>query len=90
LPTYVYNILDKTGKPTGKQFEWMQSIKSEALTSHPETGESCSRAIVSMSIKHTGPAWNWCEDTKRYINKMKPKYIRGPDGKRLNYPKGGV
>lgn len=47
MPTYVYEILDKKGKPTGRTFEIIQSIKADALTKHPETGEPVRRAIVA-------------------------------------------
>lgn len=91
MPTYVYNILDKKGNLTGKQFEITQSIKADALTKHPETGEPCSRAIVEFSAMHSGPAWNWCESTRRYINDCKPKTIRDDKaGVRMKFPKGGV
>jgi predicted nucleic acid-binding Zn ribbon protein len=91
MPTYLYEILDKKNEPTGKTFEWVQSMKDEAFTKHPETGEPCKRAIVLPMVRHNGPAWEWCEDTRRYINTMKPKYIRDDKtGIRKRYPKGGV
>jgi len=86
----VYEILDKNGEPTGECFEIIQLMKDPPLDKHPESGESCRRAVACPNIKHTGPAWNWCESSRRYVNQMKPKYIRGPDGKRHRYPKGGV
>ena len=39
MPTYVYEILDKKGTPTGETFEVIQSMKEDALTKHPETGK---------------------------------------------------
>lgn len=50
MPTYVYDILDKKGKPTGRSVEIVQSIKAEALTEHPETGEPVRRAIVAPTL----------------------------------------
>jgi hypothetical protein len=50
MPTYVYEILTKDGKPTGKHFEVVQSIKAEALTKHPETGAPVRRAIVAPNL----------------------------------------
>jgi predicted nucleic acid-binding Zn ribbon protein len=50
VPTYVYDILDKNGKPTGKTFETIQSIKAPALRKHPETGEPVRRAIVAPNL----------------------------------------
>src|SRR6185503_11466302 len=56
MPTYVYEILDKKGKPTGKTFEIVQSMKEDALTEHPKTGEPVRRAIVAPNI-----AGNWSD-----------------------------
>jgi len=50
LPTYVYDILDKRGEPTGKTVEVVQSIKAAPLTKHPETGEPVRRAIVAPNL----------------------------------------
>src|SRR3954471_3307562 len=50
MPTYVYEILDSSGKPTGKTFEAIQSIKAEPLTKHPETGQAVRRAIVAPTL----------------------------------------
>lgn len=91
MPTYEYEILDAKGEPTGERFEHVQSIKSKALTKQPETGLSCRRAIVIPMVRHSGPAWDWCESTRRYINKMKPKTIRDDRaGIKMPYPKGGI
>lgn len=51
MPTYVYEIVkpDGSAKP-GSRFEVEQSIKAEALKSHPETGEPVRRVIQSVSI----------------------------------------
>jgi predicted nucleic acid-binding Zn ribbon protein len=50
VPTYVYEILDKSGEPTGRVFETVHSIKSPALKKHPETGEPLRRAIVAPNL----------------------------------------
>jgi predicted nucleic acid-binding Zn ribbon protein len=50
MPTYVYEILDKSGKPTGETFEIVQSMKEDALTKQPETGKPVRRAIVAPAI----------------------------------------
>jgi predicted nucleic acid-binding Zn ribbon protein len=50
MPTYVYEILDKKGQPTGKTFEIVQSMKEDALEKHPETGAPVRRAIVAPQI----------------------------------------
>ncbi len=43
MPTYVYEILDKHGNPTGRTFEHVQPMKDDALSKHPETGEPVRR-----------------------------------------------
>jgi predicted nucleic acid-binding Zn ribbon protein len=50
MPTYVYEILDKKGQPTGETFEVVQSMKEDALTAQPGTGKACRRAIVAPNI----------------------------------------
>ena len=50
MPTYVYEVLDKKGKPTGETFEIFQSMKDEALTKHPLTRQKVRRAIVAPAI----------------------------------------
>lgn len=50
MPTYVYEILDAKGQPTGKTFEIIQSIKAAALTRHPDTGKPVRRAIVAPTL----------------------------------------
>ena len=32
MPTYLYEVLDKKGDPTGRTFEVIQSMKEDALT----------------------------------------------------------
>jgi predicted nucleic acid-binding Zn ribbon protein len=56
MPTYVYEILDKKGTPTGETFEVIQSMKEDALTKQPETGKPVRRAIVAPNI-----AGNWSD-----------------------------
>lgn len=50
MPTYVYEILDKKGEPTGRTFEVVQSMRDKALTKHPETGAPVRRAILPPII----------------------------------------
>lgn len=50
MPTYLYEVLDRKGKPTGETFEIVQSIKADSLTKHPETGAPVRRAIVAPAI----------------------------------------
>lgn len=50
MPTYVYEILDDKGQPTGEVFEVVQSIKDAPLKKHPETGRPVRRAIVAPTL----------------------------------------
>ena len=50
MPTYVYEILDKKGKPTGETFEHVQSMKEAALIKQPGTGLPVRRAIVMPTL----------------------------------------
>ncbi len=50
MPTYVYEILDKLGEPTGETFEIVQSMKEDALAKQPQTGKPCRRAILAPAI----------------------------------------
>ncbi len=50
MPTYVYEVLGKDGKPTGETFEVVQSMKEDALAKQPQTGKPCRRAIVAPNI----------------------------------------
>ncbi len=50
MPTYVYEILDKKGKPTGETFEIVQLMKEDALTKQPVSGKPCRRAIVAPAV----------------------------------------
>jgi predicted nucleic acid-binding Zn ribbon protein len=58
MPIYDYELLDDAGKPTGKTFEFFQSMKDKPLTRHPDTKQPCRRAIVAPAI-----AGKW-SDTK--------------------------
>ena len=50
MPTYVYEILTKKGEPTGEYFEVVQSMKDDAFTHHPETGEPVRRVPQAPNI----------------------------------------
>lgn len=50
MPTYVYELLDAKGKPTGETFEVVQSMKEPTLTRQPGTNRPCRRAIVAPNI----------------------------------------
>lgn len=54
MPIYEYVIINKDGSE-GERFEVMQSMKDDALKTHPETGEPVKRVIAapSLSLKHS-------------------------------------
>lgn len=49
MPTYVYEVLDKKGKPTGETFEIVQPMKDDALTKDSK-GRPVRRAIVAPAV----------------------------------------
>ncbi len=49
MPTYVYRNLK-----TGQTFELKQSMRDEALTQHPETGEPIKRLVSAPAIAFKG------------------------------------
>ena len=53
MPVYVYRVT--SGKLEGEHFEVVQSMKDEALASHPETGDPVERVIQPPMIggKHS-------------------------------------
>jgi len=66
-------------------------MNAKDLVKHPDTDQKCKRIFVGSNVAHSGPAWDWCEATRKYINDNKPKYIRDDKNKiRKRYPKGGV
>ena len=66
MPTYDYELLDDKGEPTGERFEWIQSMKDEPLTKHPESGKPCRRAISVPSIAGT---WSPLKEKGQLSNK---------------------
>ncbi|MEZ6232787.1 MAG: hypothetical protein R3B68_01225 [Phycisphaerales bacterium] len=54
MPTYVYEILDKQGRGTGKTFELFQSMKDKPLAKHPETGQPVRRVPQAPAITTRG------------------------------------
>ena len=89
LPIYTYEYLDENGEGTGETVEVMHSIKDDAYNEY--NNRPVQRIISLPNVQHTNPAWEWCDETRKYINDCKPKYIRDDkSGVRMKYPKGGV
>jgi len=57
MPTYEYVIINDDGSE-GERFEVVQSMKDDALTAHPETGQPVKRIISapSLSLNHSDTA----------------------------------
>jgi predicted nucleic acid-binding Zn ribbon protein len=49
MPTYVYEVLNAKGEPTGETFEVVQRMKDKALSTDPK-GRPCRRAVVAPNI----------------------------------------
>jgi len=64
MPVYVYEIINEDGSG-GEQFEVVQSMKDEALTKHPETGEPVRKVIQSPMI---GGRWSEAAHKKNLSN----------------------
>ncbi len=50
MPIYEYDYLDDKGEPLDERFELFQSMSDEALTTHPDNGRACRRAISRPTI----------------------------------------
>ena len=50
MPLYVYEILDKKGKPTGETFELLQRMSDDALTRHPLSKKPVRRVVQLPNI----------------------------------------
>lgn len=49
MPIYVYEVIEPDGR-AGARFEITQSMKEEALTLHPETGEPVRRVLLPPNL----------------------------------------
>ena len=84
MPTYVYEVLDEQGAPTGERFEVVQAMAEDPLTAHPETGTAVRRVFVpfriagKMSPMHTDKA---LKDDRKLEKLGFTKYVKASDGK---------
>jgi putative FmdB family regulatory protein len=60
VPTYLYKSL-----ATGETFEIKQSMRDDALTAHPETGEPIKRIVATPGIAFKGSGF--------YVTDSRPK-----------------
>ena len=77
MPTYVYQIID-----TGETFEVVQKMSDDALTEHPETGQSVRRVILAP---HIAGEWSDSASKQKLSNKNLDrlgftKYEKAGDG----------
>ncbi len=49
MPIYVYEIVNSDGSG-GNRFEIQQSMKDEALTEHPDTGDTVRRVMLPPNL----------------------------------------
>jgi predicted nucleic acid-binding Zn ribbon protein len=49
MPVYLYEYILPDGS-SGPEFEWIQSMKDDAFTKHPESGKKVRRLITSPNI----------------------------------------
>lgn len=49
MPTYTYQVIHEDGTE-GETFEYVQSMKEDALTLHPETGEKVVRVFQAPHV----------------------------------------
>lgn len=90
MPVYLYEVIKKNGKP-GERFEVTQSMKDDALTEHPETGEPVRRVITAANI---GGSWSDqsmhrnANDEKKLERLGFTKYEKTSDGYVKKFGKG--
>ena len=89
MPIYVYEVVlaDDSG---GEQFEWLQSMKAEPLTTHPETGEPVRRVI---GVPNAPRGWTDSQgkaktSDKKLENLGFTKYVKGETGYTKQFGKG--
>ena len=81
MPVYVYQVITEDGSE-GEVFEVVQSMKDDALTEHPETGEPVQRIIQPPMI---GGQHSTARDKRltsdSSLEKMGfTKYVKGGNG----------
>jgi hypothetical protein len=83
MPTYVYEVIDESGKP-GQRFEVVQAMSDEPLTAHPETGQPVRRVFLPFHVRGKkgvpNPDRALADDRK--LERMGfTKYVKSGDGK---------
>jgi predicted nucleic acid-binding Zn ribbon protein len=49
MPIYIYEVVNEDGSG-GQRFELQQSMKDDALTTHPETGQPVRRVLLPPNL----------------------------------------
>ena len=84
MPTYVYEVLDANGSPSGERFEVVQTMADDPLVRHPETGQPVRRIFVpfriagKLSPMQTDKALT---DDRKLERLGFTKYVKASDGK---------
>lgn len=81
MPIYVYEVVQPDGSG-GEQFEVLQSMSEDALTTHPETGEPVRRVF---GTPNTPRAWTDTQGAAKISDKNLAakgftKYVKSGDG----------
>ena len=77
MPIYVYQVISEDGAE-GETFEFEQSMKEDALTKHPATGQPVQRVYLppNISTKYTPGRTKSLIDTKNVEKAGFTKYER--------------
>lgn len=83
MPTYVYEVLDEAGEPTGDRFELVEAMSDDPITEHPETGQPVRRMFVPFHVagKHAPMKTDAAlADDKKLERLGFTKYVKSGDG----------
>jgi hypothetical protein len=75
MPLYKYQYLNKQGEPLDEYVEILHSIFDDAWSVDPDTKRPIRRAIASVQVRDSTPAWERCSDVKKHIQRTKPKWV---------------
>lgn len=84
MPTYVYEVIrEEADARPAERFEVVQSMKDDALKTHPETGEPVRRVILAPNVpvpqSQQGGA-HAVENDSRLNELGFTKYVKSNDG----------
>ncbi len=84
MPTYVYEVIrDDNDERPAERFEVVQSMKDDALTEHPETGEPVRRVILApnVPVPESQQSGSHAVHSDSRLNELGfTKYVKSGDG----------